>query len=195
MLGEGPPRLVFPDTTVLINFGLVEEMPLLDTLVAGNGSWSATVASECDDQAVKLNLPRMSEAHTIFGQPLRLVTQAEYLDFRLNQDYFRQASSDPSASHAGESETLAILTSRSIKSVLVSDDTGVPLRIASLDVHPTIQTTTSWHFFRIAHWKGHITEARLWEIRSILLAKGRGCPIEVRKQARFAQWVKRPPGV
>jgi hypothetical protein len=187
------PRLVFPDTTVLINFALVDEMPLLGQLVANNGSWCGTVASECDDQASKQGLPHMRDAHDIFGEPLRLETPAEFVNFRLNQDFFRQASTNPDATHAGESETLAILTSRSIKSVVVSDDEGVPLRLANLDVSPTIQVTTSWHFFRVAYWKGHITETRLWEIRHILLDKKRGCPDEVRDRARFADWIKPPP--
>ena len=115
------------------------------------------------------------------------------MNFRLNQDFFRQASTNPDATHAGEAETLAILTSRSIKSVVVSDDKGVPRRLANLDVSPTIQVTTSWHFFRVAYWKGHITETRLWEIRHILLDKKRGCPDEVRDRARFADWIKPPP--
>jgi hypothetical protein len=34
------PRLVFPDTTVLINFALVDEMPLLGRLVADNEAYS-----------------------------------------------------------------------------------------------------------------------------------------------------------
>ena len=147
MHDDPTPRLVFPDTTVLINFALVDEMPLLGQLVANNGSWCGTVASECDDQASKQGLPHMRDAHDIFGEPLRLETPAEFVNFRLNQDFFRQASTNPDATHAGESETLAILTSRSIKSVVVSDDEGVPLRLANLDVSPTIQATTSWHFF------------------------------------------------
>lgn len=190
MKDKDTPRLVFPDTTVLINFALVNEMPLLGRLVAGNGSWCGTVASECDDQASKQGLPQMRDAHSIFGEPLRLETPAEFVNFRLNQDYFRQASDNPEATHAGESETLAILTSRNIKSVVVSDDGGVPLRLVSLNVHPAIQAATSWHFFRVAYWKGHITEARFWEIRRILLENGRGCPDEVRDPRLFAVWIR-----
>lgn len=192
MPGHDTPRLVFPDTTALINFALVDEMPLLKRLVAENGSWCGTVASECDDQAAKQGLPQMREAHAIFGTPLRLETPAEYLDYKLNQNFFRQASSDPSATHAGESETLAILTSRRIKSVVVSDDGSVPIRLDALNMHPTIQATTSWHFFRVAYWKGHISEARLREIRATLLEHRRACPQEVRDAGRFARWIERP---
>ena len=63
MHDDPTPRLVFPDTTVLINFALVDEMPLLGQLVANNGSWCGTVASECDDQASKQGLPHMRDAH------------------------------------------------------------------------------------------------------------------------------------
>ena len=122
MHDDPTPRLVFPDTTVLINFALVDEMPLLGQLVANNGSWCGTVASECDDQASKQGLPHMRDAHDIFSEPLRLETPAEFVNFRLNQDFFRQASTNPDATHAGESETLAILTSRSIKSVVAGDE-------------------------------------------------------------------------
>lgn len=135
----------------------------------------------------------MRDAHDIFGEPLLLETREEFMNFRLNQDFFRQASTNPDATHAGESETLAILTSRSIKSVVISDDEGVPLRLANLNVSPTIQAATSWHLFRAAYRKGHITETRLWEIRRILLGKKRGCPDEVRDRARFAEWIKPPP--
>ena len=36
------PRLVFPDTTVLINFGLIDEMALLGRLVEGKAAWCAS---------------------------------------------------------------------------------------------------------------------------------------------------------
>lgn len=180
---------MFPDTTVLINFALVGEMSLLERLVAGNGSWCGTVASECQDQSAKQGLPQMTRARDIFGEPLRLETPAEWVDYRLNQDFFRQASDKPEATHAGESETLAILTSRRIKSVVVSDDGAVPQRLADLDLHPIVQATTSWHFFRVAYWKSHISETRFWEIRRVLLAHGRGCPDYVRDPAKFAVWI------
>ena len=192
MQGNDTPRLVFPDTTVLINFALVDEMALLERLVAGNGSWCGTVASECHDQASKQGLPQMLDAHDIFGTPLLLETRVEFVDFKVNQSFFREVSENPDATHAGESETLAILTSRRIKSVVVSDDGGVPLRLAALKMQPTIQATTSWHFFRVAYWKGHISETRLWDIRRVLLAHRRACPPEVLDSARFASWI-RPP--
>lgn len=183
---------MFPDTTVLINFALVDEMRLLETLVAGNGSWSGSVASECDDQAEKQGLPKMLDAHQIFGEPLLLESQAEHVNLKLNQIFFRQAATNSSATHLGESETLAIVTTRQIASLVVSDDRGVADRIADLDATPTVQTTTSWHLFRIALWKRHITEDRLRQIRSTLLQHGRGCPAEVRNEASFTYWIKRP---
>lgn len=186
------PRLVFPDTTVLVNFALVDGMPLLAHLVGGNGSWCGTVASECDDQASKQGLSRMREAHNIFGEPLRLETQREFVDFRVNQDFFRQASINPEATHAGESETLAILSARSIKSVVVSDDRAVPLRLANLNLNPIVQATTSWHLFRVAYWKEQITEKHFREIRSILLENQRGCPDEVFHPTKFSAWIEPP---
>ena len=192
MQADETPRLVFPDTTVLVNFALVDEMSLLALLVGENGCWCGTVASECDDQASKQGLPRMREAHQVFGEPLRMQTQREFIDFRLNQDFFRQASSNPEATHAGESETLAIISARSIKSLVVSDDGAVALRLANLELDPTVQATTSWHFFRVAYWKGHISEARFWEIRRVLLEHQRGCPDDVRDPAKFTVWITRP---
>lgn len=134
----------------------------------------------------------MRQAHGIFGEPLRLETQGEFVNFRLNQDFFRQASSNPEATHAGEAETLAILTSRGIKAVVVSDDAAVPLRLSNLDLHPIVQSTTSWHLFRVAFWKGHISEARFWEIRRVLLDNQRGCPEDVRCASKFAAWITPP---
>ncbi|WP_297742272.1 hypothetical protein [uncultured Tessaracoccus sp.] len=90
-------RLVFPDTTVLVNFALVGEMSLLERLVAGNGRWRDTVANECQDQSKKQGLPQMRRADDIFGKPWRLNTQAEWVDYRLNQDFFRQASDNHEA--------------------------------------------------------------------------------------------------
>lgn len=185
------PRLVFPDTTAIINFALADEMALLEHLVGDNGSWSAAVAGECDDQAEKWNLPNMARAHTIFGEPRRLVTPSEYIDYQAHLTFFREASSTVEASHRGESETLAILTANSIKSLVVSDDVAVARRLGGLDVHPTIQATTSWHLLRVACWKGYITVERFWEIRRILLSHNRGCPRDVRDRESFALWVEK----
>lgn len=158
------PRLVFPDTTAIINFALVDEMPLLERLVGANGSWCATVASECDDQARKQGLPQMRDAHRIFGQPLRLQTPSEWVDFRANQTFFRQASRGVDASHAGESEMLAILAGRTIKSLVVSDESGVARRLAVLGMTAIIQSATSWEQFRVALVKGLIAEEWFWTI-------------------------------
>ncbi|WP_297746447.1 hypothetical protein [uncultured Tessaracoccus sp.] len=143
-------RLVFPDTTVLVNFALVNEMSLLERLVGGNGRWCDTVASECQDQSKKQGLPQMRRADDISG------------------------------------------LSRVIKSLVVADDKAVPQRLADLDLHPTIQSTTSWHLFRVAHWKGYINRERFGEIRRVLLAHGRGCPDDVRDPAKFAVWITPP---
>ena len=187
------PRLVFPDTTVLINFGLIDEMALLGRLVEGKAAWCATVAGECDDQADKWQLPQMRSAHAIFGEPLRLATGAEFAEFRSHQQFFRQASSNPAATHAGESEMLAILGTRCITSVVITDDGAVAVRVASLGMGSTIQVATSWQLLRIALWNGHLTRARIWEIRRILLGRGRAAPPEVRDATTFATWIE-PPG-
>jgi hypothetical protein len=39
---------VFPDTTVLINFALINRMDLLSRLLRDRGRWCLTVSQECE---------------------------------------------------------------------------------------------------------------------------------------------------
>jgi len=185
-------RVIFPDTTVLINFGLIDAMDLLATLVDGMGAWSASVASECDDQSDRWGLPCMLKAHDIFGEPLRLKTQAEYLDYRANKDFFTSASNNSAATHEGESETLAIITSRCLNSLVVSDDGSVHTRVISYTMGGVVQTCTTWDMLRVAYWKGYITEGSFWAMRRTLLDNDRAHPPVVHDPDEFAKWIRHP---
>ncbi|MEL4358288.1 MULTISPECIES: hypothetical protein [unclassified Luteococcus] len=185
-------ELIFPDTTVLVNFALIDRMDLLEQLVNGRGTWCGTVSEECARRAERMNLPEMLRSSQIFGEPIRLVTRAEFDDYHLNLDWFASVSSDPHAGHEGESETLAIMLNREESGLMVTDDTSVPKRVEVLQAQQRISVCTTWDLLRIALWRGQIEEKSFWDYRRTLLTEGRGCPSRVRNPNLCAQWIKRP---
>ncbi|RRD04613.1 hypothetical protein EII34_09950 [Arachnia propionica] len=99
--------IVFPDSTGLSNFAYCDAMELLEKIVAGRGTWSASVALECDHKAGELSLPGMRVSHRIFGEPL-WPDPAEHIQTRIHQEHFRSPGDGP-RKHLGESETLMSL--------------------------------------------------------------------------------------
>ncbi|MEL4503660.1 hypothetical protein AAEX63_02000 [Luteococcus sp. H138] len=184
-------ELIFPDTTVLVNFALIDRMDLLEQIVNGRGTWCGTVSEECARRAERMELPEMLRSTQIFGEPVRLVTRAEFDDYQLNLDWFASVSTDPNAGHEGESETLAIMINRKESGLMVTDDTSVPKRVEVLQAQQRISVCTTWDLLRIALWRGQIEETDFWAYRRTLLGNKRGCPNHVRRAELCAAWIKR----
>lgn len=180
------PLLLFPDTTVVINFALCDAMDLLERLMASRGRWCAGVAAECDHRAAEDGLPEMLKAHDIFGVPLRPESPREHMAVRMNQDYFLKPG-DGRRMHLGESETLAILTERGLHARFFTDDTHVPRRAKSQGVI----CLTTWDLLRVALLGDYVTADQVREYRRILLNHRRVHLAHIRDPQRFEEWLAR----
>jgi predicted nucleic acid-binding protein len=162
--------LFFPDTTVVSNFALIGKMSLLKKIVGRNGSWCATVASECAKGAMIPGLERMQEAGAIFGGPL-FPDAAEHVDVILLQEQMKQPG-DGDTAHLGEAETLTIISRRQLHAAFITDDRAAA-RQANLHDIPTY---TTWHILKLAVATRLMTEAEFFAAYETLVAAGRGHP-------------------
>jgi hypothetical protein len=103
---------MFPDNTVLVSFAIINRMDLLNRLANGNGTWCATVATECAQSARLRELAALDGAREIFGEPL-FPDDAEYQDIQVLRDELAGPGDQPT-SHLGEAETIAIIVRRQL---------------------------------------------------------------------------------
>jgi predicted nucleic acid-binding protein len=174
---------LFPDNTVLINFGIINRMDLLQQVVNEKGAWCGTVASECAESSRQPNLGALSQAAAIFGTPL-LPTPAELIQTRIFRDQLASPG-DSSHAHLGEAETLAIVTSRNISAIFVTDDRGAR-RLAS---HQSVAVVSTWDLLRAAVRRQLVDEATAWGYVQTLRAAKRGGPPGVYTRAQFSVWL------
>lgn len=178
------PLLVLPDNTVLINFAHINRMDLL-ALIASEGAWCATVADECDRSATRPGLASMSQAHQIFGEPLRPETGAEHVMTRTLRTRLARPGDGPHR-HLGEAETLAIISGRSLNGIFATDDKSV--RVLATDLN--IQVVTTFDLLRFAAVRaGYVDHNTLWSHLLTLRQLQRGSPPGVHDQASFARWL------
>jgi hypothetical protein len=166
---------VFPDNTVLINFGYLHRMDLLERLV-GNPAWCATVAAECEQSASHPDLEDMRDARRIFGEPLFPETPEEHL---MTQTYRRQLArpGDPGTANLGEAETLAIIHCRGLTAVFFTDDHGpAQILVSPKEGGPKISVAGTWTLLKVAWRKGFVDTDTLWSFVSILRGKKRHLP-------------------
>ncbi len=182
---NNPPLLLFPDTTVLINFAHCTAMDLLERIVGSRGQWCAAVAAECDHQSAQEQLPEMREAHRIFGQPLRPETPTEHLAVRvIRQDFLRPG--DGPRKHLGESESLAIISERRLHARFITDDGFVPQRARAVNV----TCVTTWDLFKAAMLGGLVDVAQVHRYRRILLHHRRVHLEHIKDPVLFEQWLR-----
>lgn len=179
------PLLLFPDNTVIVNFALAGEMGMFEAVLRGQGTWCGSVAAECDDKAVEMNLPGMLNAHRILGEPMRPESRSEHLMVRTNREYFA-APGDGPKKHLGESETLAIIGSRLLRAVFITDDGNVPARATELG----IVCLSTWDILHHAYKQGIATLKQVLDMRRCLLTAGRGCPSRHRDDERFMKFLE-----
>lgn len=162
-------------------------MALLEKIVAGRGSWSASVAFECNHKADELGLPGMRASHRIFGEPLR-PDPAEHIQTRIHQDHFRSPRDGP-RKHLGESETLAIIENRQIEgAVFVTDDAGVSARAAACGIR--VRCITTWDLVRFGVRADHLTEEGALQMRETLMNLKRVHLSHVRIREDFITWLR-----
>lgn len=175
--------LFFPDTTVVSNFALIDKMDLLREMVNGNGSWCATVASECSVGASKPGLSAMNEAASIFGEPL-FPSPSEHVDIQVLQEKMMQPG-DVATSHLGEAETIVIITGRQIAAAFVTDDADAR-RQAKLHGVPVYST---WHILKLAVATRRMTLEEFQVVYHLLVNGGRGHPPCARNVDAVVDWL------
>lgn len=175
------PLLLFPDTTVLINFRICQAMPVLETLVSGRGRWTATIERECMRKERDLSLPDLaSVAAGIFGDPL-IPHREEHRAIR-DLRILMASPGDHRDQHLGEAETITILEHRGLHAVFITDDSHV-------QEFTTTKCITSWDLLGYGLKAGSTTEAEIRAMRTTLLNAQRVHRPEIRSAQRFEQWL------
>ena len=172
----------FPDNTVLVNFGHINRLPLLAAMIPDR-RWCEVVSQECAESARVPGLANLRHARDIFGEPLTPTERERSRTFEL-RDQMR-GPGDAATKHVGEAETIAIVTSRDIKAVFITDDKGAR---ASAEVRG-ITVITSWDLLRIAHRKDHIALAEAYSDAQTLDSLDRGWPPCGKSLADFTRWI------
>ncbi|MBO3089427.1 hypothetical protein [Cellulomonas dongxiuzhuiae] len=176
--------LLFPDNTVLVNFALINRVDVLQHIMSGRAAWCATVASECARSSVEPGLEGMASFVDTLGDPLYPETAAEHLQVRLLREELA-VPGDPPTRHLGEAETLAILMSRRLTGVFVTDDRGAR-RLA--EIHE-IRCYTTWDMLKLAGRIKLVDPDTLWGYLQTLRGLRRGGPFGVHDRASFDTWL------
>lgn len=175
------PRIVFQDTTVLVNFYRAELLPALRNL--RRCGWTGTIALECDRKEVDLELPPglRNAVQGILEEPL-YPEDSEHRKIRQLRHQMAGPEDHPDE-HLGEAETIAIIASRGLDAVLATDD-----RSASTYAHP-IQCLTTWdlaRLFRKANKISTLEADRLWHS---FVAAGGLPPTTIRSIEAYRAWL------
>lgn len=175
------PLLLFPDTTVLINFHICSAMPLLDTLTRKRGQWTATIRQECIRKEDDLELPQLAAAaEGVFGDPL-YPDEDEHRAIRDLRALMARPG-DHRDQHLGEAETVVILERRALNAIFITDDSHV-----QEFTHKTC--ITSWDLLGHGLQLGDVTEGQIRSMRGMLLAQRRVHINEVKDAASFEMWL------
>lgn len=94
------PAAFFPDTTVLINFQIIDRWDVLASLVSGGAAWVASVEDECQKWVETYPEIRTSAA-TIFGTSIR-PEPAEQIDIVLTRNEMADPADDNPYRHLGD---------------------------------------------------------------------------------------------
>lgn len=151
--------LHFADNTALINFCLVGELGLLERLLAGRGSWTATVEIECAESALYPGLSDLTTVSSFMGEPFAPESAAEIAAVAAIRELLRMPGDGPEK-HLGEAETLGIIRERSLTAIVITDDTGA-IRMARRMGISVVTTST---LLELASRVGLITAQRSWDI-------------------------------
>jgi predicted nucleic acid-binding protein len=177
--------LLFPDNTVLVNFALVSRTALLETLLAGYGRWTVTIAAECADGAWRSGLEDMALAGRFLGKPI-VPTQGERIVTQLIRARLAGLTDKPT-DHLGEAETFAVISSRALNAVFVTDD----VRAARLARALELRTLSTAEVFKLAVHTKYLTADEAWNHVEDLRQKGRvlpHCPLTL---GQFLTWCSR----
>lgn len=177
------PRLFFTDNTVLISFAIIGHLSILQLILNGNGTWAASVESECMRSAQQAGLGSLTSVQQILG-PAIIPNAAELRHTRTLRDLLA-APGDNRYQHLGEAESMAIIELRHPSALLVTDDEGAR-RLAQSRGITVVRTL---QLLRIAFKKDLITDAQLFDALRLLRKEGRQAPY-VRDAGDARAWVR-----
>lgn len=161
----------FPDNTVLINFGYLDRVELLERLLP-QPTWCLTVSRECRQSYSILGFDAYPKVQALFGEPL-IPTKGERINLHRLRDDLAGPDDKPDA-HIGEAETITIAKSRGFSGpILVTDDVGA----ADMARREGMTVITTWMLLKAAvRHTEQLTEDEAWDAATTLRAKRRGWP-------------------
>lgn len=165
-------RIQFADNTALVNFALVGRMDVLARLMNGRGAWTATVRLECEQSALFLENDQLLAVGDFLGEPYYPETREEFEAIQVAREFLREPGDGPER-HLGEAETIAIVTSRGLAALVVTDDTGA-MRLA---MRREIPVATSSDLMILAVRASFIGPQEAWDcITELRVDHGRFLP-------------------
>ncbi|MDO9395063.1 MAG: hypothetical protein Q7T71_00815 [Herbiconiux sp.] len=181
-------HVLFPDTTVLVNFAHVNMMGALEAMFAGRAMWGATGAAECARSAEVEGLEVLREAIRFLGEPLRPDTVEEHLLVTRLRTQLSGPGDGP-RKNLGEAETLALIQLRpALRGVFVTDDTGAIRAATAMGM----RVYTSADLFALAAVTQQCTIDEAWNLMMVLRGIPRHLPRCPRHHSDFARRCARP---
>jgi len=177
------PALLFPDNTVLVNFGVLGRVDLFAELVDGRGSWTSTIAEECGRSSREPGLESLARMREILGEPLA-PSRRERVDLLVIRAELA-APGDPATKHLGEAEAIAIITGRALEAAFFTDDRAA----AALAARHGIRVYTTAHLILLAVRSRRINGDTGWDLVTRLRAVGRRTPGLPSDRTRFDVWI------
>lgn len=154
-------QFFFADNTVLVNFGYLQRMDVLERLVGGRGRWCRIVSEECTRHSRRDGLGDMAKAWGFMGDPVDPSNAERQQTLRLRNDL--REIKDDGAPHdyragdggdLGEAETLAVMWERFNGSFFITDDRSAALRAAGAEdgryTAIPVKVITTFHLLRLA---------------------------------------------
>lgn len=138
----------------------------------GRGAWTATVRLECEQSALHLGIDELLAVGEFLGDPYYPSNSAEFEAIEAAWEFLREPGDGPER-HLGEAETIAIVTSRGLPAVLVTDDTGA-MRLAR---RSELHVVTSSDLMILAARASFISPQQAWDyITELQVDHGRFLP-------------------
>lgn len=179
---ERSTKLVFQDTSVLINLYRGGQLLGLGRALPDALRWVASIRQECRRLERVLDLPGLTETvQDILGEPTRPDGE-EHLRIRQLRQQIAKPGDHPDA-HLGEAETIVIVESRGLDAVLAFDDAD-----AKFFAQPRPCVTT-WEILRLCIRTGEVTESGAWAVRDAFVDAGGYLPKSLKTSEGFAQWL------
>ena len=176
--------LLFPDTTVLVNFVLMARVDLFAELVGANGAWTYTIAEEAARRSADPGMEGLQRYRSLLGEPILPTPDERAYAFRLRARI--AAPGDHPGKHQGEAETISVMSSRNVSGAFVTDD----LAAATLAQAPGIELKVynTGDLIRLAVKAKKIDLDTAWDMIELLRAQGRARGMPAIRD-RLSQWV------